>query len=126
MSWIESATKKAKGQLSRLRGEKAELDARTYLQEQGLSFVDKNYRCQRGELDLIMRDGEEWVFVEVKYRSSHSHGGAVESFDSHKRRRVEVAIAFYMHQHKLNPATTAHRLDLIAIDNQRIDWIKRV
>ena len=126
MTWINAALKKASGFKARQSGEKAELGARDYLQKQGLIFVDKNFRCRGGEIDLIMRDASEWVFVEVKYRRSKSHGSAAEYFDTRKRRKVELAIAYYMHQHKLNPASTPHRLDLIAIDNRQIDWIKSV
>ena len=115
-----------KGKIAQLKGGEAEQDAQNYLEEHGLVLVQKNYRCRRGELDLIMRDGDELVFVEVKYRRSDSHGSAAEFFDAHKRRKVEAAIASYMHEHQLNPALVAHRLDFIAIDNQRIDWIKSI
>jgi putative endonuclease len=115
-----------KGHKSRLRGQQAEEDAKQYLLRKGLTFVDQNVHCRFGEIDLVMRNGNEIVFVEVKYRSKSSHGSAAEFFDWHKRKKVEKAIAFYMHQHKLNPAMVPHRLDVIAIDNERIDWIKQV
>lgn len=126
MTWIESTAKKARGFKARLTGQQAEANAKQYLQQQGLTFISQNFRCKRGELDLIMQEGDEIVFVEVKYRSNNSHGSAVDYFDTRKRRKVEAAIAYYLHQHKLNPSVVPHRLDLIAIDNERIDWIKQV
>ncbi len=123
---IKSAANKIRGFKARLTGQQAETNAKDYLQKQGLDFIEQNFRCRRGELDLVMRDGEEFVFVEVKYRSNRSHGSAVDYFDARKKRKVETAIAYYMHQHQLNPSIVPHRLDLIAIDNERIDWIKQV
>ncbi len=126
MSWIRSTANQVRGLKARLNGQKAEVNAKRYLQQQGLGFIEQNFRCRSGELDLVMQDGGEIVFVEVKYRQQSSHGSASEYFDFRKRRKVESAIACYMHEHQLNPAHVPHRLDLIAIDNERIDWIKQV
>ena len=126
LTWIKSTAQKVRGLTSRLRGEQAEKDAKQYLQQQGLIFIEQNFHCRRGEIDLVMQDGEEIVFVEVKYRSRSSHGSAVDYFDWRKKQKVESAVAVYMHKKQLNPAIVPHRLDLIAIDNERIEWIKQV
>ena len=53
--------------------------ARRYLEQKGLVFVAANVRYRVGELDLIMRDGRQWVFVEVRYRRDARFGGAAMS-----------------------------------------------
>ena len=73
MQWIKQA-------LSPLIGSEAERFARTFLEQQGLTFIMKNYRCRTGEIDLVMQDGDELVFVEVKYRSQSQYGSAIEFF----------------------------------------------
>ena len=78
MNWIKQA-------LSPIIGSEAERVARTFLEQQGLTFVMQNYRCRSGEIDLIMRDGTELVFVEVKYRKNSQHGKAVEFFHAKKK-----------------------------------------
>jgi len=61
------------------RGPMAEAAAEEFLSGRGLRLLERNYRCRFGELDLVMRDGETLVFVEVRYRGSNSFGGAVAS-----------------------------------------------
>ncbi|MDN4502043.1 YraN family protein [Alteromonadaceae bacterium BrNp21-10] len=119
MPWISR-------QLSSLIGQHAEQRACEYLQQQNLVHVISNYRCRSGEIDLIMQEGEQWVFVEVKYRKSSSHGEAMEYFHPHKRKKFELAVAHYLHEKKLNPAMTSYRIDVLAIQGQHIEWLKGV
>lgn len=119
MRWIKQA-------LSPLRGQQAEKHAENYLTQQGLILVRRNYRCRRGELDLIMQDANELVFVEVKYRASPSHGKAVDYFHAAKRRKCELAIGHYFQEQGLNPYMQAHRMDLLTIDGQQIQWFKAI
>lgn len=124
MQWIKQA-------LSPIIGSEAERRARDYLQQQGLSFVTQNYRCKTGEIDLVMQDGSELVFVEVKFRSSQKFGNAVEFFHASKRRKFESAVQYYLQDKGLNPSVVAHRIDIIGIDvldaNQHnIRWLKHV
>ena len=70
------------------RGRRAEQWAAQYLQRQGLRLVEQNYRSRYGEIDLIMKDGETLVFVEVRLRSHGGFGGAAASIDAHKRQRI--------------------------------------
>ena len=123
MQWINQA-------LSALIGNAAEQQARKYLEQQGLRFLLQNYRCRTGEIDLIMQDGQELVFVEVKYRSQQKFGHAVEFFHPKKRRKFESAIQYYMQEKGLNPAGVAHRIDIVGIDvvgaKNEISWLKYV
>ena len=63
----------------RQRGDAAEALALRHLQRQGLKLVERNWRCAGGELDLIMRDGDALVLVEVRARSRGDYGGAAAS-----------------------------------------------
>ena len=124
MQWIKQA-------LSPLIGKEAERLARTFLEQQGLVFVQHNYRCRTGEIDLVMQEAQELVFIEVKYRSKKQHGSAIDYFHASKRRKFESAVMHYMQEKSLNPSVVPHRIDLIAIDNnkssqQDIDWLKNI
>ena len=55
------------------KGEQGEAQALAYLQQQGLQLISQNYRCRSGEIDIIMQDGQELVFIEVKYRTSQQY-----------------------------------------------------
>ncbi|HEY0665469.1 MAG TPA: YraN family protein [Gallionella sp.] len=69
-------------------GAQAEQWAVQYLAHQGLRLVEQNYRSRFGEIDLIMRDGEVLVFVEVHMRRNAGYGGAAASIDAHKQQRI--------------------------------------
>ena len=124
MQWIKQA-------LSPLIGSEAERYARTFLEQNGLTFIMQNYRCRTGEIDLIMQDGDELVFVEVKYRSKNQHGSAVEFFHASKKRKFESAVMHYMQEKGFNPSVVPHRVDLVGIEGkgqrqQNINWLKSV
>ena len=114
MQWIKQA-------FSPLIGSEAERFA----------FVMQNYRCRTGEIDLIMQDGDELVFVEVKYRSKSQHGSAIEFFHASKKRKFESAVMHYMQEKGFNPSIIPHRIDLVGIEGngqkqQNINWLKSV
>lgn len=124
MQWINQ-------KLSGVIGRQAESEACQYLQSQGLILISQNYRCRNGEIDIIMQDGQELVFVEVKFRSGTEFGQAVEYFHPRKRVKFELAVQHYLMDKALNPATVAHRIDIIGIEStgskqNKIDWIKYV
>jgi putative endonuclease len=82
-------------------GFQAEQEARDFLEKQGLKFVDANYRCKAGEIDLIMRDGEFLVFVEVRYRKLSGFGDGVESVTKSKQRKLISAARYYLLEQNL-------------------------
>lgn len=104
-----------------LRGNAAEEKARRFLLDKGLTEVEKNFRCKQGELDLIMRHGRTLVVVEVRFRQSKRHGGALESVTRGKQSRIIAATQIYLAQHKLDCPL---RFDVVAISGDGgIDWI---
>ncbi|MFO8024148.1 YraN family protein [Thiohalophilus sp.] len=107
------------------RGNQAEQWARRYLEQQGLHFEQANFRCRRGEIDLIMRDGDSLVFVEVRYRRNDRYGSAAETVDRQKQRKLVTTALFYL-QNNPKQARLSSRFDVVAIsgegDAPRIDW----
>jgi len=85
-----------RGQLRRQRGEAAEALAAEYLSARGLEVLARNVRCKGGELDLLCRDGEVLVVVEVRQRSRHDYGGALASVTWRKRRKIIRATRFLL------------------------------
>lgn len=69
--------------------------ARRYLQDKGYIFLDKNYSCHYGEIDIIMLDGSTTVFIEVKTRKTKSFGYAAEYVDYRKQERIRKTCISY-------------------------------
>ncbi len=102
-------------------GQQAETLAQHYLEQQGLSFVERNVRYPFGEIDLVMRQQNQWVFVEVKYRSATQFGGAIQALSKAQIGRIRKAASQYLQQHKLDVPC---RFDMIAIDGDQIHWLQ--
>lgn len=115
-------------QSSKCAGDQAEALALDHLQRHGLSLVCRNYRVAKGprarggEVDLILRaeDGT-LVFVEVRSRSSASHGGASASVTWHKQQRIVHAAQHYLLGFRVLPPC---RFDVVAIEAGRLQWIQ--
>lgn len=108
------------------QGRAAEQLAQRFLQQQGLRRVTSNYHCRHGEIDLIMRDDDGLVFVEVRYRSRTGHGSGLDSIDHFKQQRLLQAARHYLAKHPrwLNRPC---RFDVISIDGalemSAVHWI---
>ena len=94
-----------------------------HLARQGLSLVEANFTCKGGEIDLIMRDGDTLVFVEVRQRADGRHGGAAASITPAKIRRLVRAAEFYLLRF---PVTPPCRFDVVAIDGEHLEWLQDV
>lgn len=111
------------------QGRLAEDAARRFLEQRGLRLLARNYHCRRGEIDLIMKDSDCIVFVEVRYRSSARFGSAAESVDRRKQACLVAAARHYLHRHQ-RTADAPCRFDVISITrapcavNMPLDWIK--
>lgn len=75
--------KKTTGEIGKL----IEDNACDYLEQQGLKLLTRNFLCKMGEIDLIMRDKDDLVFIEVRYRQSDDYGDGVESITWHKKKK---------------------------------------
>ena len=98
---IASGAAGVSGQITtKSRGDTAEAAARAFLVGAGLRWIESNYRTPGrggGEVDLVMRTFDETlVFVEVRYRSTATHGGAGASISASKQRRIIFAATHYL------------------------------
>lgn len=110
-------------------GKRAELAACQYLQRNGLVLVQRNFLCSLGEIDLIMRDNQSWVFVEVRYRKSNLYGSAVESVNWSKQQKIIRASNVYLKKQRKNIDETYMRFDIVGVSSTKTAefeccWIK--
>jgi putative endonuclease len=107
-------------------GKLAERLAAEYLQKKGLRLLDCNYRTATGEIDLIMQDCEDIVFVEVRLRNNPHFGNATESVDQHKQKKLIKAAMHYLSRHNLVDKVNC-RFDVIGISYPQtkaiVEWI---
>jgi putative endonuclease len=96
-----------------LRGALGELAARKHLQRRGLKFLTANFRSARGEIDLIFRDQDCLVFVEVKTRSSEDWTRPAAAVDARKRRLLSQCGLDYLKLLK-NPEVKM-RFDIVEV-----------
>ena len=99
----------------RARGQRAEALAADHLQSLGFTVLTQNYRWRHGEIDLICREGDTLCFVEVRSRHSDRHGGAVETIDPRKQRRIARTAEHYL-TYVLGTLRVACRFDVVTID----------
>jgi len=97
---------------SHIKGKQAERRAALYLAAQGYTLLAYNYHTRRGEIDLIARDGDCLVFVEVKSRSSDRFGTPEEAITSKKRQRLSWAARHYLMCH---PWALDVRFDVVTL-----------
>jgi putative endonuclease len=103
------------------QGRKGEESALTYLQRHGLVLIEANFRCKLGEIDLVMREGQTLVFVEVRQRADRSRGGAAASITPAKIRRIVRAAQVYLQRFRRLPPC---RIDVVAIDGPQLEWLR--
>ena len=95
-------------------GRRAEDEAARFLEARGLRVVGRAFRTRAGEIDLVARDGEVLVFVEVKARTSLSWGRPAEAVGWRKRARLERAARFFLLRHALHPEPPC-RFDVVEV-----------
>nr|WP_124949791.1 YraN family protein [Sulfuriferula thiophila] len=103
------------------RGAAAEQTAADYLTQQGLVLVERNFRCRLGEIDLIMRDGQTLVFIEVRQRASQQFGGAAGSIDGRKQQKLIATAQQYLARLGKTPPC---RFDALLLQGQSMEWIR--
>lgn len=102
-------------------GKQAEQQARLFLQARGFSLIVQNYRSRYGEIDLIMRDQDDIVFVEVRSRSRVDYGHPAETVNKRKQQKlIKTAIDFLQKKRWLYKVNS--RFDVIAIQLETSEW----
>ncbi|WP_235941424.1 YraN family protein [Paenibacillus puerhi] len=95
-------------------GMQGEAGAASYLQEQGMSILDRNWRCRTGEIDLIAEEKGILVFVEVRTRNlSGAFGTPQESVNLRKQRKMLETARVYIHRHGKHESQV--RFDVVSI-----------
>ncbi len=105
-------------------GTAAELHAARHLEQQGLKLLDRQIRCRWGEIDLLMADGDCWVFVEVKARRSQAFGGGLAAITTQKQRKLRRTAEWILNNKRRSQQPC--RFDVVEVNlaDQTIDWIR--
>ncbi|MBV1870160.1 MAG: YraN family protein [Gammaproteobacteria bacterium] len=119
---------------SQKKGQKFELFSEAYLTKRGLRLVTRNFSCRHGEIDLIMKDEQTLVFVEVRYRNNSQFGSALDSITLAKQARIIKTAHYYL---QTNGSTNKLfcRFDALGISGQdsletqktkhlQVEWVK--
>jgi putative endonuclease len=114
--------------LAQVSGHNAEQHALRFLRKNGLILITKNFRCRHGEIDLIMRQEQCIVIVEVRYRKHSRFASAAATVDPRKQAKLLRTTAMFLRQHTAYSACSV-RFDVVAFDqvqddNCRIQWIQ--
>lgn len=110
--------------MSLTAGHDAETIAAEHLTQAGLILRERNVRCRWGEIDLIMADGQYWVFVEVKARRSDAFGGGLAAVTTSKQNKLRRTAEWYLNRHQ--SAQRPCRFDVVSVNlkNENIQWIR--
>ncbi|MFA6018411.1 MAG: YraN family protein [Patescibacteria group bacterium] len=100
----------------RIFGNAAEQDAAAFLKSLGMVIVDRQYRNRFGEIDLIAKDGEEFVMVEVKARHDHEFGYPEEAVTKSKLRKIAMVGEAFMNDYP----NALWRIDVLAIEYDQV------
>lgn len=94
-----------------------------YLKQQGYEILEYNFRCRMGEIDIVAKEGDYLVFVEVKYRSGRQKGSPLEAVDTRKQRIISKVASYYCLTHGYGE-TTPCRFDVAAICGEEYTLVK--
>ncbi len=107
-------------------GKDSEQLARKFLERQGYRLVQSNFHSKWGEIDLIMRKGQELLFVEVRSKSNFRYGQPAETVNDTKQEKIRKTAQLYLYQHQEFGQCDC-RFDVIAIAWQnglaKIEWL---
>ncbi len=110
-------------QNNRKLGSLKEQEAKQYLESLGYEILEENFYAKSGEIDLIGREGEYLVFVEVKYRSTEKRGNPLEAVTFQKQNKIIRTAKYYMYKNRI-PEYTPCRFDVVAILGKEMVLIK--
>jgi putative endonuclease len=98
-------------------GSYGERVALNHLREKGFAVLDSNWRCELGEIDIVARDGDYLVVVEVKTRRSDRFGSPAEAVTAEKLARLRRLAARWIIEHDVHPPRV--RIDVLSVVPQR-------
>jgi putative endonuclease len=121
MRWLDALARSRTAK--QIVGDAGEQQALEYLQQRGLVLLERNFRCKGGEIDLIMRERDTLIFVEVRKRADGRYGGAAASITASKQKRLVIAAQIFLQR---SASSSPCRFDVIAIEGGAIQWLKNV
>jgi putative endonuclease len=95
-----------------------------FLGKNGYEILERNYRCPDGEIDIIARQQETLVFIEVRTKKSRGFGGPAESITRVKQERLRALAQRYGQEHANLPAVW--RIDVVAVDMAKDGRVRRI
>lgn len=108
---------------NRSKGTEYECKAAFYMEQHNMQVLERNYRCRQGEIDIVGRENDYLLFVEVKYRKDTRNGYPSEAVTPAKQARIFQVARYYLYSHHM-PETTKVRFDVAAILGEEIQYIK--
>ena len=105
-------------------GASGELLAARLLERAGLAIVERNFRTRYGEIDLVARDGDYLVFVEVRVRRTPGFGGAAHSITAAKQEKLRRAAAIYLARLHEEPACRFDAVLIESFDPPAVEWLR--
>ena len=114
---------------TREQGEYTEKLAYQYLEKKGLKLLERNFHSRFGEIDLVMKDNDSLVFVEVRYRRSNNFGSGAETITASKQSKLIKTASVYLQRHEKMKQYPA-RFDVVSISgsveasNLEFNWIE--
>lgn len=109
-------------------GKEGEDIAEKYLLANGYKIIDRNFYARQGEIDIIAKEKNEWVFIEVKTRTNDIYGKPIDAVDSIKQKHLIKTINYYIYSNKLENERI--RVDVIEVykvkEKYVINHIKQV
>ncbi|MGD2146569.1 MAG: YraN family protein [Anaerolineae bacterium] len=96
------------------------------LVRRGFEIVDRNWRCQIGEVDVVARHHETWTLFEVRARRGRTHGTPEESVTPTKLERMADVARTYLSEHDVNVHEVDWRIGLVAVEMDRAGRLLRI
>lgn len=103
-------------------GKQYEDKACKYLEDKGFQIIERNYTCLYGEIDIIAKDGEYTVFIEVKYRHNDEFCKPIEAVTACKLKRITKTAQDYITKH----GEDYYRFDAVCFIGEEIEHIKNI
>ena len=108
---------------NRRQGNDFEQLAADFLKSNGMTILKTNFYCKMGEVDIIGKDDEYLVFVEVKYRSSRNKGSGFEAVNFNKMRKISRVADYYLYSNHYGGSTNV-RFDVVVIEEGQLKHLK--
>ena len=94
-------------------GKWGESIAANFLEQNSYKIIDRNFRCKQGEIDIVAKNKEYIIFIEVKTRSYIFFGSSGEAVDKRKKKNIYYAAKYFLHINKLEECFV--RFDIIEV-----------